>query len=215
MNFLKKLLLPGCAALLSAMVFSGCTNSPDPVFTDNPTPPAMSGSLSNDTESAAALFRIGETVVVASNTGSDSDPGPMAAAGQNFLIADNGTITLPLVGSIQAAGLTPGQLQEAIAKLYVPQYFVHLTITVTAMNRVYYVGGEVAHPGPEVYIGSTTVTTAVQAAGDLTQFGSHRVWLTRADGTRIKVNLDKALSDSTQDPPVFPGDKIQVPRRLF
>jgi protein involved in polysaccharide export with SLBB domain len=83
------------------------------------------------------------------------------------------------------------------------------------MNRVYYVGGEVAHPGPEVYIGSTTVTTAVQAAGDLTQFGSHRVWLTRADGTRIKVNLDKALSDSTQDPPVFPGDKIQVPRRLF
>jgi hypothetical protein len=59
------------------------------------------------------------------------------------------------------------------------------------------------------------VTTAIQAAGDFTQFASHKVWLTRTDGTRIKVNVDKALRDSTQDPPVFPGDKIEVYRRIF
>lgn len=84
-----------------------------------------------------------------------------------------------------------------------------------AQTRVYYVGGQVAHPGPEEYLGDTTVTRAIQAAGDFTPFASHKVWLDRADGTRIRVNVDKALRDANQDPPVFAGDQINVPRRIF
>lgn len=217
MNFLSKLSLFGCAALLAAMILSGCgTTSQEPVFTDNPTVPAMSGSPTNDAGSAAAVFHVGETVIVSTSTGSDSYSGPIANTGQSFLITDQGTIALPLLGDIQAAGKTPGELQDDIQKRYVPQYFVRLTVTVSAQSRVYYVGGEVQKPGPEVYLGETTVTTAIQAAGDLTQFASHTVWLTRAsDGTRVRVKYDKALQDSSQDPPVFPGDKIQVPRRYL
>jgi polysaccharide export outer membrane protein len=207
-------------ALLAGMIFSGCGSTEEPVFTDNPTAPAVSSAPTNDmasiTDAGAARFSAGETATVSTSTGSDADPGPIASAGQPFLIADDGTITLPLVaGPIRAAGKTPGELQDDIEKLYVPQYYVRLTVTVTAQNRVYYVGGEVTHPGPEVYIGRTTVSTAIQAAGDFTQFASHKVWLTHADGTRVKVNVDRALKDSTQDPPVFPGDKIHVDRRIF
>jgi protein involved in polysaccharide export with SLBB domain len=219
MNFFMKLCLFIGAALLAGIALSGCGTTQDPVFTDNPSTPAMTSAPTNDmastTDAGSARFSSGETVTVSSTTGSDSDPGPVAAAGQPFLIADDGTITLPLVGTVRAAGKTPGELQSDIGKLYVPQYFIRLTITVTAQSRVYYVGGEVNHPGPEVYIGQTTVTTAIQAAGDFTQFASHKVWLTHADGTRVKVNVDKALQDSTQDPPIFPGDKIHVVRRIF
>ena len=217
MNLLMKLSLSAGAAVLTGIMLSGCGSAGDPIFTDNPNVPAMTGSVTNTDQLAAARFHTGETVVVATSTGTDAAaPGPISAAGQPYLIADDGTISLPLIGRIQAAGKTPGELQDDIDKAYVPQYFLHLTTTVTAQSRVYYVGGEVMHPGPEVYVGQTTVTTAIQAAGDLSQFASHsRIWLTRPDGTRIQVNYDKALNDPAQDPPVFPGDKIEVHRRYW
>jgi protein involved in polysaccharide export with SLBB domain len=219
MNFLMKLCLFTCGAFLAGIILSGCSSAPEPVFTDNPSAPAMTSAPTNDlastTDYGSAVFAPGETVTVSSSTGNDAAPGPIAGAGQPFLIADDGTITLPLVGQIRASGKTPSELQGEIQKLYVPQYYVNLTITVTAQSRIFYVGGEVNHPGPEVYIGQTTVTTAIQAAGDFTQFANHKVWLTRADGTRTRVNVDKALKDSTQDPPIFPGDKIHVERRIF
>lgn len=218
MNLLSKLMLLSCAAVPAALVLSGCGSAQGPVFSDNPNPPAMMGAPTNSSPVATnegALFQAGETVTIASSTGSDMVPGPIPSAGQPYLIAGDGTISLPLIGQVQAAGKTPGDLQEEIQKLYVPQYFVRLTVTVTAQNRVYYVGGEVVHPGAEPYLGETTVTKAIQAAGDLTQFASHNVWLTRTDGTRVRVNIDQALRDPSQDLAVFPGDQIQVPRRLF
>jgi polysaccharide export outer membrane protein len=219
MNFLMKLCLFACVALLAGMILTGCGSTDEPVFTDNPSTPAVTSAPTNDmpavTDTGSARFATGETVTVTTATGSDSDPGPIPGSGQPFLISDEGTISLPLVGSIRAQGKTPGELQDDIQRLYVPQYYVRLTVTVTAQSRIYFVGGEVGHPGPEVYLGHTTVTTAIQAAGDFTQFANHKVWLTRADGTRIRVSVDRALKDSTQDPPIFPGDKIHVERRIF
>ena len=224
MSFLTKLTLFPCAAFLAGMILSGCGSTEEPPLTDNPDTPAMTETSANtnstnnihDLPAVAPRFQAGEMVNVSTSTGSELYPGPIAAGGQQILIAEDGTITLPLIGKVQAAGKTPGELQDDITKLYVPAYFVSLAVTVTAQSRVYYVGGEVMHPGPEVYIGETTVTKAIQAAGDFTQFANHKkVWLTRADGTRIKVNVDKALGDSTADLPVFPGDQIYVKRRYF
>jgi polysaccharide biosynthesis/export protein VpsN len=229
MNLLSKLSLFGCAALLAGTILSGCSSTDEPLFSDNPNPPPvaetanpapMTETSTNDASLPSLLpaeprLQAGETVIVSTTTGSDSYPGPIPVGGQNYLIAEDGTITLPFIGTIQAAGKAPGELQDEIQNLYVPQYYIRLTVTVTAQNRVYYVGGEVAHPGAQVYVGETTVSKAIQAAGDLTQFANHKVWLNRADGTRIRVNVDKALRDATADPPVFPGDQIQVPRRYF
>lgn len=218
MNLLSKLALSFSTALLAGMIFSGCATPDSPTFSDNPNPVAMTGASTNDVPSIpapAARFQPGETVTVSSSTGSDSYPGPIVGTGQPYLIADDGTISLPLIGKIQAGGKTPGELQDEIVKHYVPQYYVRLTVTAIAPQRVYYVGGEVNHAGPEVYVGDTTVTKAIQAAGDFNQFANHKVFLTRQDGTRIPVNVNDALKDSTKDPEVYPGDQIFVPRRLW
>ena len=227
-----------CGAVFAGIVLSGCGSTDEPNLSDNPSAPAMAGTGSggsvsaeetngaasvsgpgaDDVDSAlarAARFQAGETVSISSSTGSEMVAGPIPATPQSYLIADDGTISLPLIGSVMAEGKTPGELQKIITGLYVPQYFVRLAVTVTAQNRVYYVGGEVTKPGPEEYLGQTTVTKAIQSAGDFTMFASHTVWLTHSDGTRIQVNVDKALQDSANDPPVFPGDQIQVPRRVF
>lgn len=226
MNFQLTLFL--CAAVLAGTVFSGCRSPRDPDLSDNPNPPAVSGMgtgsasvTGTDTNLApsialpSARFQAGETVNISTSTGSEEVPGPIATVPQSYLIADDGTISLPLIGTVQAAGKTPGELQRIITQLYVPQYYVRLAVTVTALNRVYYVGGEVTKPGPQEYLGQTTVTKAVQSAGDFTIFASHKVWLTRSGGTRIQIDVDKALQDAESDPQVFPGDQIQVPRRRF
>lgn len=129
-------------------------------------------------------------------------------------IKDDGTITLPLIGDIKALGKTPGEVQKTITDAYVPDYYKRLTVTVSSDKRVYYVGGQVRGPGRQEYLGMTTVTKAIQSAGDFTDFADRRkVILTRADGKKFTVNCLKAAKDSALDLAVFPGDKIEVPMR--
>ena len=98
-------------------------------------------------------------------------------------------------------------MQNEIHDLYVPKYYVRLNVVVKPGDRIYYVRGEVKQPGREIYVGETTVTKAITSAGDFTDFASHKVWLIRANGQRVKVNVDKALEDPSLDPQVYPGDQ--------
>lgn len=203
----------------SAALLSGCASSYDnPVFSENPEVPSptMTGSPGGTISSGgdAARFHVGETVVVTFSGISSEELLEMPVSNQ--IITDDGTITLPYIGTVKAAGKTPGELQNEIQDLYVPKYFVRLTISVTSQDRVYYVGGEVKLPGRQLYVGTTTVTQAIQSAGDFTDFANRsKVLLIRANGQRIKVNCNKALEDPSKNPPVYPGDQIHVPRRLF
>lgn len=132
-------------------------------------------------------------------------------------IKEDGTITLDSIGKIAAAGKTLGELQNDIYKAYVPAFYTHLNVTVKfTSERVYYVRGEVTHPGEQLYRESMTVTRAITAAGDFTDFADHsKVVLTRANGQRIKVDCAAVLAGEAVDPPVYPGDQIQVGKRWF
>ena len=204
--------------LLVGLIFSGCSSpSNDILFSDNPQPPsALTGTGTTPTSATAggdltaARFHVGDTVTVSFSGTADTIPDHVEP------IKEDGTITLPYISAVRAVGRTAGELQNDIHNLYVPKYYVRLTITVSSPQRVFYVGGEVKQPGRQLYIGETTVTKAIQSAGDFTDFANQsKVWLTRSNGERIKVNCSKAMKDPTLDPPVYPGDQIQVPRRIF
>ena len=201
MKFFRKLACLGwccCGFLLLGFVFSGCSSTG--LSPEGLTP----GSL------AAPRFHAGETVVVALTGTADQIPE------HSEPIKEDGTITMPLIGKVQAAGKTAGELQDKIHDLYVPKYYVRLTVTVKSQDRVYYVGGQVNKAGPILYVGETTVTKAIQSAGDFTDFANRsKVWLIRANGKRIKVNCNKAFENPSLDLPVYPGDQIQVPRRFL
>ena len=155
-------------------------------------------------------FRVGDTVII-SFSGA-----PNTITDHEEAIKEDGNITLDLIGKIHALGKTAGELQNEIQADYVPEFYRRLTVTVkSSVARVYYVGGEVRGPGPKEYLGETTVTKAIQASGDFTDFARHKVWLNRADGQRIHVDCDKALKDPSEDPSVYPGDQIVVEKSFF
>jgi polysaccharide biosynthesis/export protein len=187
--------------LLAGLVFSGCDS-----FNETTPPPAVSDGQTN---AQVAHFHVGETVSV------DFSETPDLIPQHDEQIKEDGNITLPLIGSIQAAGKTAGELQTQIHDLYVPKYYVRLTVTVKPGDLVYFVRGEVKGPGRQLYVGDTTVTKAITSAGDFTDFASHTVWLIRANGDRAKEDVDSATENPTLDLRVYPGDQIVVPRRIF
>lgn len=196
--------------LLAAAILTGCA-------TIQPNPPQTSQSTTNPTPDVAR-FQIGDTVVVTLTTGSGQDTTTAIQPNEDS-IKEDGTITLPLIGKVTAVGKTSGELQNEIWTNYVPKYYVHLTVYVKspANDRVYYVGGQVnSHQGVYPYMGLTTVSKAIQAAGDFNDFASHTVTLTRStSGERINVNVDNVRAGKDVDPPVYPGDSINVPKSIF
>ena len=133
------------------------------------------------------------------------------------LIKEDGTITLPLIGSVKAVGKTAGELQTEIQTNYVPKYYVRLTVTVKPGDLFYFVQGEVNSHGSRLpYTGETTVTKAIAAAGGFSPFADHTVKLIRANGQEvIKVDVDKATTNPSLDLKVYPGDQIVVGRNAF
>ncbi len=200
------ILLSGCATSSDDALFST-----DPAVVDPAATPQASRSP-NLFSPGGVVFQVGDQITV---TFSDTmEPPPP----HEERIKDDGTITLPMIGAVRALGKTPGDLQKEIHEKYVPKYYLRLTITVKyqAQELSYSVLGEVRVSGPKSYLGVTTVTKAIGAAGGLTDYASKRkIWLTRANGTKIKINYTKALKDPRLDPQVFPGDSINVERSIW
>jgi len=132
-------------------------------------------------------------------------------------VRQDGNITLPIVGkTISVAGKTAGQLQEDIHKLFVPNFYKRMTVTVKTDARFFTVSGQVRAPSLLPYVTDMTILRAIAAAGDFTDFADKRsVELTRANGQRFVVDCIKAQRDTKLDLPVYPGDQINIPRRLF
>jgi protein involved in polysaccharide export with SLBB domain len=188
--------------LLAGIFLTGC--SPAPTMA-----PVAGGSPPN---AEVARFHVGETVnIIFSGT-----PDPDELPPHEETIKEDGNINLSLIGPVQALGRTAGELQNEITGLYVPKYYVRLTVTVKPGDLVYYVRGEVKNPGRQLYVGETTVTKAITSAGDFTDFASHTVYLIHANNDKpVKVNVDRALEDPTLDLQVYPGDQVNVHRRIF
>jgi polysaccharide export outer membrane protein len=131
-------------------------------------------------------------------------------------IKDDGTISLPLVGTIEAAGKTARELEKIIEERYVPKYYKRLKVAVVPRGRFFSVGGEVRNPNRQPYLGSMTVLQAIQSAGDFTDFADKkRVKLIRSDGKVEIINVLKARKNPSLNLPVYPGDTIHVERSIM
>ena len=201
MTLFSRLVLTG-SLLVSAAWLVGCASTGDThVFF-----PTVENTGTNV---LVARLQMGDTLTITMQ-GPIEPPPPHVEP-----INDDGTISLPEIGHVPAAGKTPGELQNDIHDLYVPKYYNQLTVSVTSGDRVYYVNGEVKAPGRQLYLGETTVTKAITSSGDFTDYANHHnVWLIRGN-KRLKVDCSYIFDHPEQDPLVYPGDQITVHRRLY
>lgn len=91
-----------------------------------------------------------------------------------YEIHQDGKMSVPLIGDVQAAGLTQNQLKEVIAqKLEDGDYLRHPEVTVELgrnNSKHYYVYGEVGRAGPYPLQQATTVMDALSEVGGFRDF---------------------------------------------
>ena len=139
----------------------------------------------------------------------------------DLAVRPDGTITMPLIGDLVAAGLTPTQLKEQIrARLTT---FVRdeptVTVAVTSANSYYVVvSGNVTTPGRFESKSYLTVSEAIALAGGPNRFGSPSgafVLRRAADHAAVKIPVDYGEivqgRAPEQDVVLLRGDLVVVP----
>ena len=128
-----------------------------------------------------------------------------------FQVAGNGKISLPLIGEVQAAGMTVKDFQDGVQKTLSDGYLKQPRVSAEVINyRPYYILGEVQKPGQYPYTSGLTVFNAVATAGGFTyRANKGRVYIKRNNET--KEHAAKLVGTT----PVGPGDTIRIGERLF
>lgn len=101
-------------------------------------------------------------------------------------VRPDGKITIPLVGDVQAGGLTPIQLTKDLTEK-LSTYVNHPDVTITVQevrSKKYYVDGEVNRPGEFPLITPTRVLEAISKAQGFKEFANQKsVIILRGDKT--------------------------------
>ncbi len=137
------------------------------------------------------------------------------------VIRRDGKITLPSVGEFQAGGLTPGEVERQLHKLYEPLLQTpEVNVTVQSSAFIIYVTGAVGKPGQ---LNSdrriSPIEAVIEAGVDMTKGNLRAVSVIRVhpDGRveRHKLNLKRILvGRSTQPFDLQPLDIIYVPEKF-
>jgi polysaccharide export outer membrane protein len=129
----------------------------------------------------------------------------------SYAVDTSGKITMPLIGAVNARGMTPAGLQLSIAAK-LKNGFVrepHVAVEVE-LYRPFFILGEVTLPGQYPYVPNMTVETAVAIAGGYTPRAFKR-----------KIELSHQTNGLTEkrvvspNYPVRPGDTVHIAERWF
>lgn len=138
---------------------------------------------------------------------------------KQLVVRADGKISYPLVGEIQAAGLSVKQLQDEISKR-LTKFVTDANVTVILLKTQYYkvfVTGKVNKPGDFILGRPTDVMQAIAMAGGVTPFASPKsiVVLRRVGGTDVIYpfnynDVSRGMS-LEQNRTLLPGDVVVVP----
>lgn len=128
-----------------------------------------------------------------------------------FFVTGSGLMSLPLIGEIQAGGMTVGQFQQAVQKALSDGYLKEPRVSAEVLTfRPFYILGEVEKPGTYPYTSGLTVLNAVATAGGFTYRADKKnVWIKRNGDT------SESKQDLTPSIQVAPGDTIRIGERFF
>ena len=131
--------------------------------------------------------------------------------GGEFEVPGGGRVSLPLIGEVQAAGLTTFELQQSIEAALRNGYVKDPHVSVQVENyRPFFILGEVNKPGEYPFTDRLTVLNAVAEAGGFTYRARTRIFR-RRHGDRNGEATEKLTADSL----VQPGDTIRIQERSF
>ena len=210
-----RLAAPRVVACLAALMFATPAFAQSPANSTQPMPAAAKEAAApraTDPEVPAG-YVIGADDLLQIVYWKDKD---MSAEAR---VRPDGRIALPLINEVQAAGLTPEQLQKKIteeSKKYMEDASITIVVREINSRRVFIVG-EVAKPGPYSLTSKITVMQLISVAGGLRDYAnSKNITIMRNEGNRqvsLKFNYKEVAAGKNlkQNIELMPGDTVVVP----
>jgi polysaccharide export outer membrane protein len=202
---LRALLKLSGLAYIALLAFTGCTTAQMPKSTVQIAPEK------NHTE--VVSLREGDILKI-------TFPGSTSLDTTQQIRRD-GKITLQLVGDVDAAGLTPDELQQKLVQLYASQITTkQITVVLQSSSFPVFVTGSVIHPGKVLSDHPITALEALMEAGgpDYATANLKAVRVSRNNNgvmENFTLNL-KAVLQGTDTKTFYlkPGDIVFVPERF-
>lgn len=133
-------------------------------------------------------------------------------------VAESGAISLPLVGAVQVAGLSPSDAEALLARKYSEGGFLKQpqisVLVLEYLSQKVAVLGHVTRPGQYPLRTSAHVLDLIADAGGLlaASAADHAI-LNRANGSQTEVDLTRLFDgDPSQNLAVQSGDRLYVPK---
>ncbi len=144
-------------------------------------------------------------------------------------VQTDGSIALPLLGTVQVAGLTVGEVQRKVTNLLAKDYLVNPQVEVKVreyQSQFVSVVGEVNQPGRKPLRGRTRLVDILIDAGGFTTRASGEVLIARTDGAfeggrkTLAVRISNSATPSAQDMinlelPLRNGDIVTASPKYF
>jgi polysaccharide export outer membrane protein len=201
-TFIAKFLRGGIVAALLALGACG-DGDRTPIVPDTSTSQAL--SLTAGGRGTSSDYRLGP-----------NDRTRIIVFGQptltgEFQLDGNGVLAYPLIGNVDARGMTPSELQQTIAQRLDKDWVRNPSVSVeVSSRRPFYVIGEVQKPGSYPYVTDMSVLNAIATAGGQTyraNMGDFYI-KRKQDGRVVRVQ-------ATQESLLQPGDTVVVRERYF
>ncbi|MDE8346908.1 MAG: polysaccharide biosynthesis/export family protein [Acidocella sp.] len=219
---------------MALLLVAGCTPTPDappgvtniPVLSSSPvvstqtqklTPEQISQVIGPQSNTA---YRLGPDDVIAVNVYDHPEltiPGPSFSPSiPGVLVTSDGTIQLPLIGSIDVGGETIEQAENTITNAYAnditaPQVSIQL---IQPHSFRYYILGQFSEPGVKYPNHAMDLLSALALGGsvDLGTADLYQAYVAH-DGVKLPVDLHRLLveGDMSQNIRLASGDTIVVP----
>lgn len=185
--------------VLAGLALSGCNNGPSlgPVSAEE------KEALIRSAATTAPKLQPGEKIKV-TVFGEDRLSG-------EYEVDPAGFVSLPLAGTVKAAGLSKPELEQALSKKFRGEYLRNPKVTVDVSSfRPFYILGEVGKPGEYAYRSGLNVMSAAALAGGTTYRASRSTALIQHVG-------EQGFKEYPFSPtiPILPGDLIRIPERYF
>lgn len=140
-----------------------------------------------------------------------------------MVIPPDGKISLPLVGFVKAAGLTPEELQQELHERFSEKLALQADVSVSVVKTTgqeIFVGGEITMPRLQPYHSGLTLYTAIlRAGGERGSAKMDSVLVIRMETTEkrkiYRVDMTKVINGEIEDVYLEPYDVVILPRKFI
>lgn len=189
--------LMGC--LILVLVIEGCTASLPPLPAPTERPP-LSGVGEEQRQLPTTGYALGPGDALRVNVYDNPD------LSQEVTIGTDGAFSYPLIGRVQAAGLSVRELESLLAQRFADGYLVSPQVGVTVTqhkSQLVYVIGAVKTPGSYPLQRQTTLLEILSAAGGPTPDAGSEVILTHATDKQARPSSTTKVSAAANEQPAL------------